>query len=164
MNKKTAVIMSALALWGMASAYFVGANTAGNTTQGDGMIPRVYVNGKRLDAEVIMKNFDLKNVELRLFSPDIRSQLLMDSFSPKLMRAIRIDDIQTLVYHNLYTHGKMLFDRARTVEGEKDKVISAVIVGLGQYGKEMFKALALLALFVQNAQFFLQAVPIHIFL
>lgn len=93
-------------------------------------------------AEVIMKNFDLKNVELRLFSPDIRSQLLMDSFSPKLMRAIRIDDIQTLVYHNLYTHGKMLFDRARTVEGEKDKVISAVIVGLGQYGKEMFKALA----------------------
>ncbi len=92
-------------------------------------------------AEVIMKNFDYKNVELRLFSSDIRSQLLMDSFDPQEMRVIRIDDIQTLVYHNLYTHGKMLFDRARKVNGEQDKVISAVIVGLGLYGREMLKAL-----------------------
>ena len=96
---------------------------------------------KLRQAEVVMKKYDHRGVELRLFSPDIRSQLLMDAFSPKRMRAIRIDDIQTLVYHNLYTSGKMLFDRARTVEGEKDKVISAVIVGLGQYGKEMLKAL-----------------------
>ena len=96
---------------------------------------------KLRQAEVVMKKYDHSSVELRLFSSDVRSQLLMDAFSPKRMRAIRIDDIQTLVYHNLYTHGKMLFDRARTVEGEKDKVISAVIVGLGQYGKEMLKAL-----------------------
>ncbi len=92
-------------------------------------------------AKVVMENYDRKYVELRLFSPDIRSELLIASLNPKRMRAIRIDDIQTLVYHNLYTHGKMLFERARTVEGEKDKVISAVIVGLGQYGKEMLKAL-----------------------
>ena len=96
---------------------------------------------KLRQAEAVMKNYDHRLVELRLFSPDIRSQLLMDAFSPKHMRAIRIDDIQTLVYHNLYTSGKMLFDRARMVDGEKDKVISAVIVGLGQYGKEMLKAL-----------------------
>lgn len=92
-------------------------------------------------AEIIMKNYDYKNVELRYFSPDVRSQLLMDSFNPQNMRTIRIDDIQTLIYHNLYTHGKMLFDRARTVKGKQDKVISAVIVGLGQYGREMLKAL-----------------------
>ena len=96
---------------------------------------------KLRQAEVVMKKYDHRGVELRLFSPDVRSQLLMDAFSPKRMHAIRIDDIQTLVYHNLYTSGKMLFDRARTVEGEKGKVISAVIVGLGQYGKEMLKAL-----------------------
>ena len=92
-------------------------------------------------AEIVMKNYDYKDVELRLFSPDIRSQLLMDSFNPQKMRAIRIDDIQTLIYHNLYTYGKKLFDRARTVKGESGKVISAVIVGLGQYGTEMLKAL-----------------------
>lgn len=92
-------------------------------------------------AEVVMKNFDYKGVELRLFSADIRSELFMASSNVEKMRAIRIDDIQTLIYHNLYTHGKMLFDRSREVEGEKDKVISAVIVGLGQYGAEMLKAL-----------------------
>ncbi len=98
--------------------------------------------GKKLrHAELVMKNYDYPKVELRIFSSDIRSQLLMESFTPESMRAIRIDDIQMLIYHNLYTHGKMLFDRARTVNGKKDKVISAVIVGLGQYGKEMLKAL-----------------------
>ena len=92
-------------------------------------------------AEVVVKNFDYKNVELRIFSSNIRSELLIASFDTKKMRAIRVDDIQTLVYHNLYTNGKMLFEKAREIPGEKDKVISAVIVGLGQYGKEMLKAL-----------------------
>lgn len=92
-------------------------------------------------AEVVMKNFDYEGVELRLFSADIRSELLMASSDVQYMRAIRIDDIQTLVYHNLYTHGKMLFTRARAVQGDDDRIISAVIVGLGQYGTEMLKAL-----------------------
>lgn len=92
-------------------------------------------------AKVVIENYDRKNVELRLFSPDIRSELLIASLNSKKMRVIRMDDIQTLIYHNLYTHGKMLFDRARSVGENKDKVISAVIVGLGQYGKEMLKAL-----------------------
>ena len=92
-------------------------------------------------AEVVVKNFDYKNVELRIFSSNIRSELLIASFDTKKMRAIRVDDIQTLVYHNLYTNGKMLFEKARKIPRENDKVISAVIVGLGQYGKEMLKAL-----------------------
>ena len=91
-------------------------------------------------AEVVMKIYDYDKVTLHLFSPDIRSELLMASYDPQNMKAIRINDIQTLIYHNLYTHGKMLFDRARDIDGEK--VISAVIVGLGQYGTEMLKALS----------------------
>ncbi len=96
---------------------------------------------KKLRHAEVVKKYDYKHVELRLFSPDVRSELMMASSNPKRMRAIRIDDIQTLVYHNLYTQGKMLFERARNVGENQDRVISAVIVGLGQYGREMLKAL-----------------------
>lgn len=93
-------------------------------------------------AEVVINNFDYKNVTLHLFSADIRSELLMAASEIRNVRVVRIDDIQTLIYHNLYTHGKMLFTRAREVEGKEEKIISAVIVGLGMYGKEMLKALS----------------------
>ena len=56
------------------------------------------------------------------------------------MKVIRVNDIQSLVYHNLDVHGMRLFENARDM-GNGDKVISAVIVGLGKYGVEMTKAL-----------------------
>ena len=74
MKKRTAIALSALALWGMTSAYFVGANV----TSGDGMIPRVYVNGKRLDAEVIMKN-DRTYIPLRAVSESMGAEVLWDA-------------------------------------------------------------------------------------
>lgn len=91
-------------------------------------------------AEHIMKHYDKPDTTLRLFSCDKRSELLMASKTSKHIKAIRVDDIQSLIYRNLYEEGKFLFDGAREVNGKK--VISAVIVGLGLYGREMLKALS----------------------
>ena len=91
-------------------------------------------------AEHIMKDYDLKNVELRVFSSDIRSELLLAAKDVQQMKVIRVNDIQSLVYHNLDEHGLRLFENARSVYGT-EKVISAVIVGLEKYGLEMLKAL-----------------------
>lgn len=92
-------------------------------------------------AESIIRDYDIfDKVELRVFSDDIRCELLLAAKEVKYMKVIRVNDIQSLVYHNLDVHGIRLFKNARDV-GSSDKVISAVIVGLGKYGLEMMKAL-----------------------
>ena len=92
-------------------------------------------------AESIMRDYDVsKRIELRLFSDDIRSELFLATKNTERMKVIRVNDIQSLVYHNLDTHGIRLFKNARGCDGS-DKTISAVIVGLGKYGLEMMKAL-----------------------
>lgn len=96
--------------------------------------------GKIHHAETIMSEYDVDGVELRIFSSDIRSELLLASQNIEHMKAIRVNDIQSLVYHNLNSHGLRLFKNARCI-GNTDKIISAVIVGLGSYGLEMMKAL-----------------------
>ena len=91
-------------------------------------------------AESIIHDYDIDDVELRVFSDDIRSELLLSAKDVKHMKVIRVNDIQSLIYHNLDVHGVRLFHNARD-SGDGDKVISAVIVGLGKYGIEMMKAL-----------------------
>lgn len=91
-------------------------------------------------AESIMNDYDYADVELRVFSDDIRSELLLAAKAVKNMKVIRINDIQSLIYHNLDVHGLRLFQNARA-ENNAEKVISAVIVGLGKYGIEMMKSL-----------------------
>lgn len=88
----------------------------------------------------LIKNYDVDGVELRLFSQTPRSELVAMSMPCKVMDFYRLDDIRAYVYNNLYTNGHYLFKNARTDENG-EKVISAVIVGLGRYGREMFKAL-----------------------
>lgn len=92
-------------------------------------------------AESIMRDYDIsEKIELRLFSDDIRSELLLASKNVKNMKVIRVNDIQSLVYHNLDAHGLRLFKNAKNV-CSSEKTISAVVVGLGKYGLEMTKAL-----------------------
>ena len=91
-------------------------------------------------AKDIMKDYDMDGVELRLFSQTARSELVAMTMSCKKMDFYRLDDIKAYVFNNLYKNGHNLFKNAR-VDSEGRKVISAVIVGLGKYGREMFKAL-----------------------
>jgi hypothetical protein len=92
-------------------------------------------------AESIMRDYDFSDkIELRLFSDDIRSELLLAAKNVQRIKVIRINDIQSLVYHNLDANGMRLFERSRETAAS-EKTISAVIVGLGKYGMEMLKAL-----------------------
>lgn len=90
-------------------------------------------------AESIMEQYDYKRVGLWIFSDDIRTELMLAKNNVNNMDVTRVNDIQSLIYHNLDTYGINLFKRCRTVKGKK--IISAVIVGLGKYGQEMLKAL-----------------------
>lgn len=52
-----------------------------------------------------------------------------------------INPKQALIYNKLYHHGVELFETAAPPDENGERLISALIVGLGGYGAEMFKAL-----------------------
>lgn len=92
-------------------------------------------------AESIMRDYDIsEKIELRLFSDNIRSELLLAAKNVDHMKVMRVNDIQSLIYHNLDVHGTRLFESARETNSS-EKMISAVIIGMGKYGVEMMKAL-----------------------
>lgn len=92
-------------------------------------------------AKTLLDNYDIsEQVELRLFSDSIRSELFRAAKDVQKMKFIRVNDIQTLIYHNFYAHGIRLFQNAREINSS-EKLISAVIIGLGKYGLETLKAL-----------------------
>lgn len=90
--------------------------------------------------EYLINEYDCENVELRVFSDCIKSELLLSTVNVEKMKIIRVNDISSLIYHNLDVNGMRLFQNARIIDGKK--TISAVIVGLGKYGLEMLKALS----------------------
>lgn len=79
---------------------------------------------------------------LYVFSETAQSEMFLNTLEPRRMRLVRVNAIQSLIYRSLYENGIRLFKgAARDKYGSDDRVISAVIVGLGLYGKEMLKAL-----------------------
>ena len=92
-------------------------------------------------AKTLLDNYDIsEQVELRLFSDSIRSELFRAAKDVQKMKFIRVNDIQTLIYHNFYAHGIRLFQNAREINSS-EKLISVIIIGLGKYGMETLKAL-----------------------
>ena len=61
------------------------------------------------------------------------------SLMPSRQRVLRLDDVRSLIYHNLDLYGHRLFENAGAENGNE---IHSVIVGLGQYGTEMLRALS----------------------
>ena len=101
-------------------------------------------------ARHIIKKYDRKRTTLYLFSDSISTKAFIKSLSPenvpkaekrkeKKLKIIRINDIRFLIYHELDENGLEMLKNANPVDGKR--VISAVIVGLGRYGREMLKAL-----------------------
>ena len=86
----------------------------------------------------IIKKWDYDEVSMYVFSYAMQVEMLRSSWNNKRMQIYRVNDVQSLIYHNLHIHGIRLFDKAHEQNGN---TISAVIVGLGNYGVEMLKAL-----------------------
>lgn len=92
-------------------------------------------------AENVMQSYDFPSVDVYVFSDDIRTELLLSAKRISYMKVVRINEAQSLIYHNLDVHGMRLFKNARPTDSD-ERVISAVIVGLGPHGTEMLKALS----------------------
>ena len=71
-------------------------------------------------AESTMRSYDLPKVDLRVFSSDVRAELLLAVKDVKDIRVVRVNEARSLIYHHLDVHGHRLFEKARLGEnGEK---------------------------------------------
>lgn len=95
----------------------------------------------RQTLKLIAEHKDRENTMLYLFSTATESELVLASTPRGKMTVRRIDEIHSLISRLLYDEGHLLFDSAKADESGT-KCISAVIVGLGQYGTTMLRALS----------------------
>ena len=85
------------------------------------------------------KNRDLTH--LYIFSTKIESELLLTTVDKGKIKVRRVNAVRSLINRTLYEHGDVIFDSTRK-DADGNKRISAVVVGLGNHGTEMVKALA----------------------
>ena len=84
---------------------------------------------------------DRENTRIYVFSIKIESELLLAVVDKGQIKVHRINEVRSLVNRELYERGHVLFDTARVSE-DGTKKISAIVVGMGNHGTEMVKALA----------------------
>lgn len=83
---------------------------------------------------------DREQTSLYIFTTSKNSELLFNTLGDGEMKIRRINEVYSLISRHLYDNGIGIFENAQVVS-EKERTISAVIVGLGQQGMEMLKAL-----------------------
>ena len=89
----------------------------------------------------LIENYkDRDNTHIYIFSTKIESELLLTAIDKGKVKVRRINEVQSLVNRILYERGSIIFDSARE-DTNGDKCISAVVVGMGNHGTEMVKAL-----------------------
>ena len=89
-------------------------------------------------ATSVIENYDFPENTLYIFSSSVRCRLLFDAKPNTALHIVRVNDIRSLIYHNLDLYGIRLFHKARCYN---NNTISVVIVGLGRYGTELLKTL-----------------------
>ncbi|MBO4939304.1 MAG: hypothetical protein J6C98_09975 [Oscillospiraceae bacterium] len=81
-----------------------------------------------------------QNFRLFIFASGAESEMLFSAISGDGMRVRRINPVRSLIDHSLYHTGGEIFRHAAD-DGNPEKLISAVLIGMGQHGTEMLKAL-----------------------
>lgn len=84
--------------------------------------------------------YNRKNTEMYVFTSKCEGELLLADLDKGKMKVRRINERKSLINRYLYECGQVIFDTAKTISNGK-KNIHILIVGLGQYGKEMLKTL-----------------------
>lgn len=92
-------------------------------------------------SQLIHQHGENVNMELYLFSNSEESSLLLQSVQTHGMKIRRIDEVGTLITGMLYDTGAELFSHAIPLPNG-ERLISAVILGLGSYGTELLKTLS----------------------
>ncbi len=81
-----------------------------------------------------------KDTHLYAFSTKVESELLLTAVDKGEIKVRRVNEVQSLINRILYERGEIIFQSALPAEdGIKD--ISALVVGMGNHGTEMVKAL-----------------------
>jgi hypothetical protein len=92
-------------------------------------------------AQLVNRYDSRTNFELYIFSTGIESEILFSSVSGEGMHVRRVNPVRVRIDHLLYDHGYEIFRRAIPTE-TGEKVVRAVILGLGSYGTEFLKGLS----------------------
>lgn len=95
----------------------------------------------RQSLKLIERLRERDNTRLFVFSSQIDSELMLTQANKGKLRVRHVNDVRSLVYRFLYEQGERLFTHALPMP-DGDRKISAVIVGLGQLGTELLKALS----------------------
>ena len=90
--------------------------------------------------KLIEKYKERENTNLYFFSTSMQSEMLFSSIDKGKIKARRINEVRSLVNRVLYDHVEKFFN-VECKEDDETKNISALIVGMGQHGTEMVKAL-----------------------
>lgn len=83
----------------------------------------------------------MESANLYLFSDSASGELLLCDSKKHKMKIRRINESVALIQKTLYDQPKVVFEQTSAVNKNGDKILSAVIVGLGGYGSEMLKTL-----------------------
>ena len=91
--------------------------------------------------KLIERYKDRDHTNVYFFSTNIQSEILFSALDKGKIKARRINEVRSLINRVLYEKGEMFFDvDQRDADGNKH--ISAMIIGMGQHGTEMVKALS----------------------
>lgn len=88
---------------------------------------------------LVEKYSAIDNTHLYVFSTSVESEMMLTQVNKNKMKVRRVNVVRSLVYRNLYERGCELFGNVD--DGKREKVIHAVVVGMGRYGRETIKAL-----------------------
>jgi len=91
--------------------------------------------------QLIQKYRRRRNTLIYLFSHNIDSELMLNNVDKGRLIVRRINPTVSLVNHILTTEGTMLFDNAVPTQ-DGSRLISVLVLGMGQLGAEMIRALA----------------------
>lgn len=83
----------------------------------------------------------MANTNLYLFSDSVSGELLLFNGKHYKMKVRRVNESLAMIQRTLYNEPASIFEHAHATTPDGDKIISAVIVGLGGYGVETLKTL-----------------------
>lgn len=83
----------------------------------------------------------MEKSHLYLFSDSVSAEMLLFNGKKNKMKIRRINESLALIHNTLYHNPTVVFENTHTVTPNGDRVVSAVLVGLGGYGMESLKTL-----------------------
>ncbi len=87
-----------------------------------------------------------RQINLYVFSTQVESELLLSNAfsdgSASHVRLRRVNEVQSLIFRTLYDTGYESIFKSAIDDEDGSKLINAVVIGMGQHGSEMTKALS----------------------